>query len=167
MGGAGLEARVQGSKKESFQPLRQSTSAAETGLAGGLNTGLHVALQPSSICRCCCGRGRWSASRCCWEESCSRSGSHVRLPKSAITVLKKIQSAALRMFRNAAIGLAIVQVLYLYVNSAVLVTSAEIGLRDIVGANFFLSGSIVFVGKQLFARRACMGSMEAARKAGI
>ena len=47
-------------------------------------------------------------------------------------------------FASAAIGLAVVQTLYLYVNSAVLMATAEIGLRDVVGANFFISGSIVF-----------------------
>src|SRR5271157_2397574 len=56
----------------------------------------------------------------------------------------KLQSASLRMLRIAAIGLAVVQALYLYVNSAVLMATAEIGLPDVVGANFFISGSIVF-----------------------
>lgn len=43
----------------------------------------------------------------------------------------------------SAIGLAVVQSLYLYVNSAVLMTTAEIGLGGVIGANFFISGSIV------------------------
>ena len=34
-------------------------------------------------------------------------------------------------------------VLYLYVNSAVLMATAEIGFSGVVGANFFISGSIV------------------------
>ncbi len=59
--------------------------------------------------------------------------------------LEKVQSSSLRLFRIAAIGLAVVQALYLYVNSAVLTASSEMGLRDIIGANFFISGSIVFV----------------------
>ena len=52
----------------------------------------------------------------------------------------KVQSSSLRMLRIAAIGLAVVQALYLYVNSAVLMATAEIGLRDVIGANFFISG---------------------------
>ena len=59
--------------------------------------------------------------------------------------LDKVQSSSLRMLRIAAIGLAIVQAFYLYVNSAVLMATADIGLGDVVGANFFISGSVVFV----------------------
>jgi copper resistance protein D len=65
--------------------------------------------------------------------------------------LDKVPSSSLRLFRMAAIGLAVVQALYLYVNSAVLMASTEMGLRDIVGANFFISGSIVLVAAILAA----------------
>ncbi len=67
-------------------------------------------------------------------------------PTSAIAGgdFDKVQTSSLRMLRIAAIGLAVVQALYLYVNSAVLMATAEIGLPDVVGANFFISGSIVF-----------------------
>ncbi len=65
--------------------------------------------------------------------------------------LGRVQSSTLRMFRIAAIGLVIVQLLYLYVNSAVLMATAEIGLRDVVGANFFLAGSVMLAASLLAA----------------
>ena len=58
---------------------------------------------------------------------------------------ERVRSSSLRMLRIAAIGLAVVQAFYLYVNSAVLMATADIGLRDVVGANFFISGSVIFV----------------------
>ena len=57
--------------------------------------------------------------------------------------LQKVRSSGLRFFRYSALGLAAVQVLYLYVNSAVLMASAEIGFRDAMGANFFLAGTVM------------------------
>jgi putative copper resistance protein D len=51
-----------------------------------------------------------------------------------------------RLLRLSILGLIVIQLLYLYVNSAVLMATAEIGLREAAGANFFLSGSIVLVG---------------------
>ncbi len=58
------------------------------------------------------------------------------------------------MFRAAAVGLVIVQVLYLYVNSAVLMASAEIGFQDVTGANFFIAGSVMLVAALLAAMAA-------------
>src|SRR5271166_5975016 len=58
---------------------------------------------------------------------------------------ERVRSSSLRMLRIASIGLAVVQAFYLYVNSAVLMATAEIGLRDVIGANFFISGSVIFV----------------------
>ena len=75
--------------------------------------------------------------------------------------LAKVQSSSLRMLRLAAIGLAVVQTLYLYVNSAVLMATAEIGLRDVVGANFFISGSVVFAAAIVIAALARPGSKPA------
>src|SRR5664280_2623547 len=62
--------------------------------------------------------------------------SWVARPSSEIpdNSLERVRSSSLRLFRIAAIGLVIVQALYLYVNSAMLMASAEMGLRDIVGA---------------------------------
>ena len=57
--------------------------------------------------------------------------------------LEKVRASALRLFRYSALGLAAVQLLYLYVNSEVLMASAEIGFRDAIGANFFLAGAIM------------------------
>ena len=86
--------------------------------------------------------------------------SWVARPSSEIpdSSLERVRSSSLRLFRIAAIGLAIVQVLYLYVNSAMLMASAEMGLRDIVGANFFISGSIVFAAAILAALLATIRS---------
>src|SRR5208337_1285029 len=74
----------------------------------------------------------------------------------------RVQSSSLRMLRIAAIGLAVVQAFYLYVNSAVLMATAEIGLRDVVGANFFISGSVIFVAAILTAALARPGRKPAA-----
>jgi len=72
-------------------------------------------------------------------------------PEVSSGSLARVQSSALRMFRMAALGLAVVQLLYLYVNSAVLMATAEIGLRDVVGANFFLAGGVMFAASLLAA----------------
>jgi len=57
--------------------------------------------------------------------------------------IARMQASSWRLLRISAIGLAIVQLLYLYVNSAVLMVTAEIGFDGVVGANFFISGCIV------------------------
>lgn len=57
-----------------------------------------------------------------------------------------VQSFSLRLLRASAVGLAIVQVLYLFVDSSVLMVTAELGFRDVVGATFFLAGSCMLVG---------------------
>ena len=69
-------------------------------------------------------------------------GSRDPARKSLLTA-SKVRSSGLRFFRYSALGLAAVQVLYLYVNSAVLMASAEIGFRDAMGANFFLAGTVM------------------------
>ncbi len=66
-------------------------------------------------------------------------------PEIPADALQKVQALARRCFRIAAIGLAIVQVLYLYVNSAVLAATAEISFREVSGANFFIAGSIILL----------------------
>jgi putative copper resistance protein D len=63
----------------------------------------------------------------------------------------RIQSCAWRLLRISAVGLAVVQLLYLYVNSAVLMATVEIGFDGVVGANFFISGSIVLTAALLIA----------------
>jgi putative copper resistance protein D len=57
-----------------------------------------------------------------------------------------VESACLRLLRASAIGLAVVQVLYLYVDSAVLMVTAEIGFREVVGASFFVAGTCMLAG---------------------
>jgi len=64
-------------------------------------------------------------------------------PAAAPDSIARIQASSWRMLRLSAVGLAIFQLLYLYVNSAVLMTSAEIGFDGVIGANFFVSGGIV------------------------
>ncbi len=65
--------------------------------------------------------------------------------------IARIQASTWRLLRISAIGLAVVQLLYLYVNSAVLMATAEIGFDGVVGANFFISGCIVLVAALLTA----------------
>ena len=54
--------------------------------------------------------------------------------------IARIQASSWRLLRISAIGLAVVQMLYLYVNSAALIVTAEIGFGGVIGANFFISG---------------------------
>ena len=54
-----------------------------------------------------------------------------------------MESGSWTLLRLSIIGLILIQTLYLYVNSAVLMVTAEIGFSGVIGANFFISGSIV------------------------
>jgi len=65
--------------------------------------------------------------------------------------IASVQDSCWKMLRLSAIGLAIFQIGYLYVNSAALMVTAEIGIGEVVGANFFISGSIVLVASLLAA----------------
>ena len=65
--------------------------------------------------------------------------------------LQRVRSRSLRFFRASAIALAIVQVLYLYVNSSALMASAEIGFREVTGANFFIAGTVMLVASLVVA----------------
>ncbi len=64
-------------------------------------------------------------------------------PAAAPDSIARIQKSSWRLLQISAVGLAVVQLLYLYVNSAVLMATAEIGFDGVVGANFFISGCIV------------------------
>src|SRR5208337_4397613 len=64
-------------------------------------------------------------------------------PEASQESIGRIQASSWRLLRISAVGLAVVQLLYLYVNSAVLMVTAEIGFAEVVGANFFISGCIV------------------------
>ena len=55
----------------------------------------------------------------------------------------RMESSSWLLLRISIIGLIVLQIAYLYVNSAVLMTTAEIGFGGVVGANFFISGTIV------------------------
>ena len=72
-------------------------------------------------------------------------------PEAPEEGIGRVQASSWRLLRIGAIGLAIVQLLYLYVNSAVLMVTAEIGIDGVVGANFFISGSIVLTAALLTA----------------
>jgi copper resistance protein D len=58
--------------------------------------------------------------------------------------MERVHSTAWRLLRISAIGLAVVQVLYLFVDSSVLMTTAEIPFSGVLGASFFIAGSIIF-----------------------
>jgi putative copper resistance protein D len=53
-----------------------------------------------------------------------------------------IQRSSRKLIRIAAIALIAVQVLLLYVDSSVLMVTAQISFRDVWGANFFISGAL-------------------------
>ena len=66
-------------------------------------------------------------------------------PKVGGDGLKVVQQSARRLLRASAAALALVQVAYLYVDSSVLMASAEIPFREVLGANFFIAGSGIFL----------------------
>ena len=68
----------------------------------------------------------------------ARSSSH-----AAKDSIARVQASSWKLLRWSAVGLAVMQLLYLYVDSAVLMVSADIPFSGVVGANFFLSGSTV------------------------
>ena len=70
-------------------------------------------------------------------------------PEASYDDLDTVESLSLRLFRTAALALAVVQVLYLYVNSTVLMGTADVAFRGVVGANFFLAGAGIFVASVL------------------
>ena len=72
-------------------------------------------------------------------------------PAASEESIARVQASSWKLLRLSAVGLAIVQLLYLYVDSAVLMGSADIGFSGVVGANFFISGSIVLVAALLTA----------------
>src|SRR5664279_1138504 len=74
-----------------------------------------------------------------------------RSPDASDESIDRVQASSWKLLRLSAVGLAIMQLLYLYVDSAVLMASADIGFQAVVGANFFISGSIVLVAALLTA----------------
>jgi len=83
-------------------------------------------------------------------------------PDASDESIARIQASSWKLLRISAVGLAIVQLAYLYVNSAVLMVTAEIGIGGVVGANFFISGCIVLIAALLTAI-AASGSHKFAR----
>ena len=55
----------------------------------------------------------------------------------------RMESSSWTLLRVSIVGLILFQLAYLYVNSAVLMATAELGFSSVVGANFFISGCIV------------------------
>src|SRR5271169_3422161 len=72
-------------------------------------------------------------------------------PEASRESISRIQASSWKLLRISAVGLAVVQLLYLYVNSTVLMVTAEIGFDGVVGANFVISGSIVLTAALLTA----------------
>ena len=66
-------------------------------------------------------------------------------PDASEESMARVEASSWKLLGWSAVSLAVVQLLYLYVDSAVLMASADIPFRRVVGANFFLSGSIVLV----------------------
>jgi len=56
---------------------------------------------------------------------------------------QRMESGLWTLLRLSILGLIVIQALYLFVDSSVLMTTAEIGFGGVVGANFFISGSVV------------------------
>lgn len=57
-----------------------------------------------------------------------------------------VRAACLRWIRRFAVALAATQISYLLANALILMQSAEISLRDVIGANFVFAGAIGIVG---------------------
>src|SRR5271167_4714484 len=57
--------------------------------------------------------------------------------------MERVHATSWTLLRISAIGLAVVQVLYLFVDSSVLMSTAEIPFSGVVGASFFVAGSIM------------------------
>ena len=83
-------------------------------------------------------------------------------PNAPADGIAQVQASSWKLLRWSAVGLAVVQLLYLYVDSAVLMASADLPFSGVVGANFFLSGAIVLVAA-LFTAFAAGGSKRVAR----
>src|ERR1700716_4296965 len=57
----------------------------------------------------------------------------------------ELQQACLRWIRRSGIALAVMQISYVLANSLILRESADMSLRDVLGANFVLAGVIGIV----------------------
>ena len=65
--------------------------------------------------------------------------------------MERVHSIAWRLLRISAIGLAVMQLLYLFADSSVLMTTAEIPFSGVLGASFFVAGGVIFGGAILTA----------------
>ncbi len=83
------------------------------------------------------------------------------LPNTSEQSILRVQASSWRLLRWSALGLAVVELLYLCLDSAVVMASADIPFGWVVGANFFLSGTTVLVAA-LFSALATCGSKKAA-----
>src|SRR6516165_4739898 len=61
-------------------------------------------------------------------------------PSPSDESILRVQDSSWKLLRISAVGLAVVQLLYLYVDSAVLMASADLGFSEVLGASFFVSG---------------------------
>jgi putative copper resistance protein D len=67
-------------------------------------------------------------------------------PETSRESIARIQASARRLLLVSAVSLAVVQLLYLYVNSAELMATTGMGFTGVIGANFFTAGCIVLAG---------------------
>lgn len=65
--------------------------------------------------------------------------------------MERVHATSWRLLRISAIGLAVMQVLYLFVDSSVLMATAEIPFSGVIGASFFVAGSVILAGATLAA----------------
>jgi putative copper resistance protein D len=64
---------------------------------------------------------------------------------ASAVALEPVRERSRRCLRIAAIALAGVELCYLYINSAVVMGSADVAFREVTGANFFIAGTIILV----------------------
>lgn len=83
------------------------------------------------------------------------AGATTRFPVNSIAT---VQDSSYHLLRVAAIGLAVTQVLYLCADVYVLRATMEVGFRDVIGATFFIAGSIMLVGAVIMAAVAGTGA---------
>jgi copper resistance protein D len=57
----------------------------------------------------------------------------------------RVQILSWRLLSITAVGLSVAQLLYLYMNSAVLMATTDIGFAGVIGADFFVAGGIALV----------------------
>jgi copper resistance protein D len=76
---------------------------------------------------------------------------------SSFDTITKFSPRALRLLRVAAIGLATAQVLFIVLDTAMLMSTSGLGLSDLYTANYFLAGLLLFFTAVVFLLMSRMG----------